>query len=64
MPKWTIQVSYDANDEDGKKFRARTVFHTESEDLGGAYQNATDAFRNRDDVKLGAIMRGHHMRME
>ena len=64
MHNWTIQVSYDANDEDGKKFRARTVFQTEAEDIRGAYQNATDAFRNRDDVKLGAIMRGHHMRME
>jgi len=60
MHKWTIQVTYDANGEDGKKFRARSVFQTEADDLASAYQNATDAFRGRDDVKLGAIIRGHH----
>ena len=60
MHKWTIQVTYDANGEDGKKFRARSVFQTEANDPASAYQNAIDAFRGRDDVKLGAIICGHY----
>ena len=63
MKKWTIQVTYDANNEDGKKFRARTVFQTEAENIGQAYKTADEAFKGRDDVKLGEIISGHHMTM-
>jgi len=60
MKKWTIQVTYDSSKDDGKKFRARTVFWTEAEDLLLAYKNAEESFKGREDIKLGAILPGHH----
>jgi hypothetical protein len=59
--KWSIQVNYDAQDDNGKKVRARSVFQTEAEDIGQAYANAEKTFAGRTDVKLGAIVPGHHM---
>jgi len=63
MKKWTISVAYDANNEDGKKFRAKTVFQTEAEDMLSAYKIAEKAFENKSDIKLGAILLGNHMIM-
>ena len=60
MKKWTIQVTYDRVDDNNKKHRARTVFQTEAETLSEAYKNADEAFNGRPDVKLGAILPGHH----
>jgi hypothetical protein len=63
MKKWTISVAYEANNDDGKKFRAKTVFQTEAEDISAAYKVADQTFKDRSDVKLGAILPGYHMIM-
>jgi hypothetical protein len=60
--KWTIQITYTANKEDGKNFQARTVFWTEAPNVGSAYKKAEKSFKGRD-VKFGAIIHGHHQRM-
>jgi len=63
MKKWTISVAYEATNDDGKKFRAKTVFQTEAENISAAYKAADQAFKNKSDVKLGAILPGHHITM-
>jgi hypothetical protein len=63
MKKWTISVAYEATNDDGKKFRAKTVFQTEAENISAAYKAADQAFKNKSDVKLLAILPGHHITM-
>ncbi len=60
MNKYSIQVFYDARDDNGKSFRATAVFQTEAEDVGKAYLVAQSVFTNGQ--KLGSIMPGHHLR--
>lgn len=56
--KWSIQVDYEMQDDDGVPRRARTVFHAEGETIAIAYASAESAFAGRK-VKLGAIIPGH-----
>lgn len=60
--KWSIQVNYTARDDDGKPFRARTVFQTEADDLPCAYRNADVVKAQYENVLFGAIIPGHHAR--
>ena len=61
--KWSIQVDYDARDDRGKKVRSRTVFQTEAESLPKAYDKAKTLSQIYENVKLGACLPGHHMRI-
>jgi hypothetical protein len=61
IPWWTIDVSYDAKDDSGKSFRAKSVFQVQAETMREAYDVAQ--LCARPDMKFGAIMPGNHMRM-
>ena len=61
MRVWTIQVFYEAMDDE-KRFRAETVVHVSAENVGAAYREAAALFAGRSDIKLGAIIPGKHMR--
>lgn len=57
LRKWTIQLAYDARDDNGKQFRARSVIHVEADNIRKAYDVAAKSMPT---AKLGAIMLGHH----
>mgnify|MGYP003502952488 CR=1 FL=1 len=60
MSRWTVQVFYEARNDDGKAFRATSCVHVEAGDIPSAYAEA-----DKIDVpgkKLGAILPGHHVR--
>lgn len=61
MRTWTIQVFYEAVDDE-KRFRAQTVVHVQAENVGAAYREAAALFAGRTDIKLGAIVPGEHLR--
>lgn len=61
MQKWTIQVFYNTNDDQGKSFRATSVTHVEAESVGEAYAKAEE-YLNSSVYKLGAILPGEHLR--
>lgn len=57
--KWTIQVYYTANDDNGKQFRAISCFQCEAPDLPSAYKVAENAdWGGHEPVKFGAIVPG------
>ena len=58
---WTIQISYTANGDDGRPFRARSAIHVNAPDIPSAYAEAEKAAING--AKLGAIVPGHHIGM-
>lgn len=60
LKPFSIQVSYDTSNDDGKQFRARAVFQTEACCARFAYALAEEAFAGRD-AKLGAILPGRHL---
>lgn len=61
MKKWTIQVDYDARDDSGKKFRARSCFQCEAVDLPSAYKVAEEADWGPINPKFGACLSGWHV---
>lgn len=56
---WTMQISYNVRDDNGKLFRARSVYQVEAADVREAYKKASLDLGER--FKLGAIMPGRHM---
>ena len=56
---WTVAISYSATDDNGKRFRATSCVQVTAPDLPTAYKEAEKA--NLPDMKLGAILPGHHM---
>lgn len=62
VKKWTIALDYDANNDEGKKFRARSAVHVESENLLAAYEAAEKMFLGSTaKPKFGAIVPGWHL---
>lgn len=54
---WTIQITFDRVDDDGKKHRTRSVLHVDASNIGTAYEIAKEMMGPG--YKLGAIMAGH-----
>lgn len=61
--RWTIQIFYDARDANDRPIRATSVVHVEAVDLGEAYRHAKKIFAGRADIKFGAALPGHHVRV-
>lgn len=62
MKKWTIQIDYNARNDEGKAFRARSCFQCEAVDLPSAYKLAEEAdWSGHEPVKFGVIMHGWHI---
>lgn len=61
MRKWTVSVDYQARDDSGKPFRARSVIQVEAEDIAGAYAEAERS--KPDGGKLGTILPGWHIKV-
>lgn len=57
---WTIQVFYQAHSDDGKPFRATSVFQCAASSVGAAYAIAEKTLGP--ERKLGAILPGRHLR--
>ena len=57
--KYTIQITYKANDDNGKAISAKSAYWVDAEDIPSAYAKAEKAFAGRD-VKFGFILEGHH----
>lgn len=51
-------MTYSTTDDNGKRFRAKSAIQVNAEDLASAYLEAEKA--NLSDMKLGAIIPGHH----
>lgn len=63
--KFSIQVNYKAHGDDGKDFRARTIYQVEAtsdwpDGIKEAYKKAEKAFSDRSGVTFGAIIPGWH----
>lgn len=63
MRPWSIQVTWTERNDDGKKFRARSVVQVEAPDIPSAYREAMKIRDLKTDAVLGAIIPGHHMRV-
>lgn len=59
--RYTIQIFYQARTDEGKPFRATSVYHTLALDVGQAYKNAEKVFGDK--FKFGACLLGHHLRI-
>lgn len=64
LKKWSVSIDYTARDDNGKQFRARTLFHVEAKDVPAAYAIASAAdWTGYETVKLGFIIPGWHERI-
>lgn len=59
MKPWTIQVTWTERDDDGKTFRARTVFQTMAPDLPTAYKQAEQVRELKPTAVFGACVQAH-----
>lgn len=58
MKPWTISISYAVVGDDGKRFRAKSAIQVSAEDIPNAYKEAEKC--ELPEMKLGAILPGHH----